>query len=257
MAMFLKLEASEPGRAPRSSRRPASRTSWTGTRSPSCPCFWVPFKSRCRSRCSRSSSCRRSLAFIVGYAMFKRRVGGVYFAIITQALAADPDDPDHRPAGLHRRDQRHHRPAGRCSAGTSAPTARKYILYFVNALPAARLHPARRAACCEQARHACWSRCATTRTACASPATTSRNFKTFIFCLGRGAVAAIGGAMFTLQVGFMSPSLRRHRAVDRDGDLLRRRRAACRWSARCTATLLVNCGKTYLLRERSRSSGSS
>jgi urea transport system permease protein len=27
------------------------------------------------------------LAFIVGFAMFKRRVGGVYFAIITQAVA--------------------------------------------------------------------------------------------------------------------------------------------------------------------------
>jgi urea transport system permease protein len=27
------------------------------------------------------------LAFIVGLAMFKRRVGGVYFAIITQAIA--------------------------------------------------------------------------------------------------------------------------------------------------------------------------
>jgi urea transport system permease protein len=31
------------------------------------------------------------------------------------------------------------------------------------------------------------------------------NFKIFVFCLA-GALAAIGGAMFTLQVGFMSPS---------------------------------------------------
>lgn len=29
----------------------------------------------------------RLLAFVIGYAMFKRRVGGVYFAIITQAVA--------------------------------------------------------------------------------------------------------------------------------------------------------------------------
>ena len=36
MAMFLKLEASTP-RPRRSSRRPAFRTSWTGTRSPNCP----------------------------------------------------------------------------------------------------------------------------------------------------------------------------------------------------------------------------
>ncbi|MEM9913266.1 MAG: urea ABC transporter permease subunit UrtC, partial [Pseudomonadota bacterium] len=32
------------------------------------------------------------------------------------------------------------------------------------------------------------------------------NFKIFIFCLG-AAFAGIGGAMFTLQVGFMSPTL--------------------------------------------------
>ena len=31
------------------------------------------------------------------------------------------------------------------------------------------------------------------------------NFKVFIFCLA-SAIAAVGGAMFTLQVGFMSPS---------------------------------------------------
>ena len=31
------------------------------------------------------------------------------------------------------------------------------------------------------------------------------NFKTFVFCLA-AAFAAVGGAMFTLQVGFMSPS---------------------------------------------------
>jgi urea transport system permease protein len=31
------------------------------------------------------------------------------------------------------------------------------------------------------------------------------NFKTFVFCFA-AALAAVGGAMFTLQVGFMSPS---------------------------------------------------
>jgi urea transport system permease protein len=46
MAMFLKLEASDPS-PPRSSRRPAFRTSWTGTRSPSCP------PCGCRSRACR------------------------------------------------------------------------------------------------------------------------------------------------------------------------------------------------------------
>ena len=32
------------------------------------------------------------------------------------------------------------------------------------------------------------------------------NFKIFIFCIA-GVFSSIGGAMFTLQVGFMSPSL--------------------------------------------------
>ena len=32
------------------------------------------------------------------------------------------------------------------------------------------------------------------------------SFKIFIFCLG-AAFAGVGGAMFTLQVGFMSPTL--------------------------------------------------
>jgi urea transport system permease protein len=46
MAMFLKLEASDPS-PPRSSPRPASRTSWTGTRSPSCPRCGCPSRA-CR-----------------------------------------------------------------------------------------------------------------------------------------------------------------------------------------------------------------
>jgi urea transport system permease protein len=83
MAMFLKLEASEP-ETPRSSRPPAFPTSWTGTRSPRCRSFW-----------SRSTASLHRLlaiilvpgifALIIGAAMFKRRVGGTYFAIITQA----------------------------------------------------------------------------------------------------------------------------------------------------------------------------
>ena len=60
MAMFLKLEASTP-EAPRSSPRRASRTSWTGTRSPRCrgsgsrSTAWPSRWSRCRwcRRCWR------------------------------------------------------------------------------------------------------------------------------------------------------------------------------------------------------------
>ena len=51
------------------------------------PFFWEPFHSLAFTLVA-VSPCRLLLAFMVGAAMFKRRVGGVYFAIITQAVAA-------------------------------------------------------------------------------------------------------------------------------------------------------------------------
>ncbi len=85
MAMFLELEASDP-ESTRSSPRPVFQTSWTGTSSQSCPCGGSP-SSTCPSRSIAVVAIPTLLAFIIGYAMFKRRVGGVYFAIITQAVA--------------------------------------------------------------------------------------------------------------------------------------------------------------------------
>ena len=41
--------------------------------------FWVPFRNICPLRCSPWSLVPTIVAFIVGAAMFKRRVGGVYF----------------------------------------------------------------------------------------------------------------------------------------------------------------------------------
>src|ERR1700726_1277218 len=51
------------------------------------PFFWVPFKSL-PFTLIMVIAVPSLAAFILGAAMFKRRVGGVYFAIITQALAA-------------------------------------------------------------------------------------------------------------------------------------------------------------------------
>src|SRR5205807_4534214 len=51
------------------------------------PFFWVPFKSLSFSLIA-VVVVPTIAAFILGAAMFKRRVGGVYFAIITQAMAA-------------------------------------------------------------------------------------------------------------------------------------------------------------------------
>ncbi len=87
MAMFLKLEASSVAITPRSSRRPASPTSWTGTRSPQLPFFWQPFHSLPLTLAADRRWCRRCSPSSSALAMFKRRVGGVYFAIITQAIA--------------------------------------------------------------------------------------------------------------------------------------------------------------------------
>ena len=73
--------------------------------------------------------------------MFKRRVGGVYFAIITQAVAAIADDPDRRPAGLYGRHQRHHRPAHAPRLGHPAGRRQGDPL-LRQRRPAHRLHPA-------------------------------------------------------------------------------------------------------------------
>src|SRR5271156_5767073 len=51
------------------------------------PFFWVPFKSLPFTLIA-IVAVPMLMAFILSVAMFKRRVGGVYFAIITQALAA-------------------------------------------------------------------------------------------------------------------------------------------------------------------------
>src|SRR6195952_2035364 len=50
------------------------------------PAWWVPFR-HLPFALLAVIAVPTLVAFIVGLAMFKRRVGGVYFAIITQALA--------------------------------------------------------------------------------------------------------------------------------------------------------------------------
>ena len=180
---------------------------------------------------------------IIGTAMFKRRVGGVYFAIITQAVALILTILIIGQQGY----------TGGVNGMTDLKTLlgwdiragqREVILYLSDVCAAVRLHrglpvgsrPAKLGRCC-------W-RCATRKTGFASPATTSRTSRSSPSAWPRSS-PAIGGAMFTLQVGFMSPSLRGHRAVDRDGDLRGGGRAACRLVGAVYGTLLVNFGKTF------------
>ena len=85
MAMFLKLEASDAvSTAIQSTPGIPDFMDWNQLTA--LPTFWVPFKSL-PFALAAVVAVPTLLAFIVSFAMFKRRVGGVYFAIITQAVA--------------------------------------------------------------------------------------------------------------------------------------------------------------------------
>src|SRR5262249_2343976 len=142
-------------------------------------------------------------AFIVGLAMFKRRVGGVYFAIITQALAAVLTILIVGRQGY----------TGGINGITELRTLwgwdirtdlAKYILYFVCcALLLGNMWLARFVQMSKLGRILVATRDKEDRVRFSGYDVA--NFKIFVFCLA-SAMAAVGGAMFALQVGFMSPS---------------------------------------------------
>lgn len=85
MAMFLKLEASSPqNTAIQSTPGIPDFMDWNQVTH--LPSLWVPFKSL-PFALAAVVLVPALLAFILSVPMFKRRVGGVYFAVITQALA--------------------------------------------------------------------------------------------------------------------------------------------------------------------------
>src|SRR5688572_4620665 len=86
MAMFLKLEASDAASTSIQST-PGIPDFMDWNQLTTLPWFWRPFHSLPLTLllvCAVPAL----LAFIIGTAMFRRRVGGVYFAIITQAIAS-------------------------------------------------------------------------------------------------------------------------------------------------------------------------
>lgn len=85
MAMFLKLEASDPITTKIQST-PGIPDFMDWNQLTALPAFWYPFKSFPLTLLA-IGLIPTLFAFIVGWAMFQRRVGGVYFAIITQAIA--------------------------------------------------------------------------------------------------------------------------------------------------------------------------
>jgi urea transport system permease protein len=144
------------------------------------------------------------LAFIVGTAMFKRRVGDVYFSIVTQAIAAILTILIIGRQGW--------------TGGVNGITDLKTMLGWDIRTDNARL--ILYYACCTLliasilfGRYVLTSKLGRLLMAMRDKEERVRfsgydvaNFKVFTFVAAAG-ISAIGGALFTLQVGFMSPSL--------------------------------------------------
>lgn len=201
MAMFLKLEASDP-ESTKIQSTPGIPDFMDWNQITSLPAFWVPFKSLPLALLA-VVLVPMALAWLISFAMFKRRVGGVYFAIITQAVALICTVLIIGQQGY----------TGGVNGMTDLKTllgwdtrtdSAKYILYFVCvALLIGSIVLCR------------WiqtSKLGTLLLAMRDKEDRVRfsgydvsNFKVFTFCLAAG-LSGIGGAMFALQVGFMSPS---------------------------------------------------
>lgn len=201
MAMFLKLEASSPENTAIQST-PGIPDFMDWNQITELPFWWQPFNSLTFSLIA-VIVVPIVFAYIIGVAMFRRRVGGVYFAIITQAIAAILTILIIGRQGY----------TGGVNGITDLRTLlgwdirtdeAKTVLYFVNGILLF--------ACLFAAHFVRKSKLGRLLIAMRDQEDRVRfsgydvaNFKIFVFCLG-AAFAAIGGAMFTLQVGFMSPS---------------------------------------------------
>ncbi|MCY4180992.1 MAG: urea ABC transporter permease subunit UrtC [Litoreibacter sp.] len=202
MAMFLKLEASTPENTAIQST-PGIPDFMDWNQLTELPVWWQPFYSLPLALLA-VLAVPVVFAFIIGFAMFTRRVGGVYFAIITQAFAAILTILIIGQQGY----------TGGVNGITDLRTLlgwdirtdeAKTTLYFVNGvLLFAVLLIAQYVRKSKLGRLLIAMRDQEDRVRFSGY--NVANFKIFIFCLG-AAFAGIGGAMFTLQVGFMSPTL--------------------------------------------------
>ncbi|WP_144958661.1 urea ABC transporter permease subunit UrtC [Pseudomonas oryzihabitans] len=201
MAMFLKLEASDP-ESTRIQSTPGIPDFMDWNQITELPWLWQPFHSFGFTLLA-VIAVPVLLAFIIGLAMFKRRVGDVYFSIVTQAIAAILTILIIGQQGL----------TGGVNGITDLKTllgwdirsdSAKVVLYFVNA--------ALLFGCILLARFVLASKLGRLLVAMRDKEERVRfsgydvaSFKIFVFCLA-AAFSAVGGAMFALQVGFMSPS---------------------------------------------------
>ncbi|MDP2178720.1 urea ABC transporter permease subunit UrtC [Methylicorpusculum sp.] len=201
MAMFLKLEASDPV-STKIQSTPGIPDFMDWNQITAIPWWWQPFNSLTLSLIA-VVLVPTLFAFIISVAMFKRRVGGVYFAIITQALAAILTILIIGQQGY----------TGGVNGITDLRTLlgwdirsdnAKLILYFVNCILLF--------GCLLIAQFIRKNKLGRILVAMRDREERVRfsgydvaNFKIFVFCLA-AAISSVGGAMFTLQVGFMSPS---------------------------------------------------
>ncbi|GHU42355.1 branched-chain amino acid ABC transporter permease [Betaproteobacteria bacterium] len=201
MAMYLKLEASDPeSTAIQSTPGIPDFMDWNQLTE--LPTFWLPFNSLPLTLIA-VIVVPTLLAWMISFAMFKRRVGGVYFAIITQAVALILTVLIIGQQGY----------TGGVNGITDLKTlhgwdtrtdSAKLILYYLCVV----LLLASILLC----RWIQTSKLGTLLLAMRDKEERIRfsgydvsSFKIFTFCLA-AALSGIGGAMFTLQVGFMSPS---------------------------------------------------
>jgi urea transport system permease protein len=201
MAMFLKLEASDPvSTAIQSTPGIPDFMDWNQLKA--LPWFWEPFHSLPFTLLA-VLALPTLFAYLIGVTMFKRRVGGVYFAIITQAIALILTVLIVGQQGL----------TGGINGITDLKTllgwdirsnSARYILYYVNA--------ALLLVCIALGRWMLSTKFGLLLVALRDKEERVRfsgydvaNLKIFTFCVA-ALFSSIGGAMFTLQVGFMSPS---------------------------------------------------
>ncbi|MDR0226922.1 MAG: urea ABC transporter permease subunit UrtC [Burkholderiaceae bacterium] len=239
MAMFLKLEASDPI-STKIQSTPGIPDFMDWNQLTELPSFWIPFKSLPFSLAA-VIAVPTLLAWVVSYAMFKRRVGGVYFAIITQAVALILTVLIIGQQGY----------TGGVNGMTDLKTlwgwdtrtdSAKYILYYVcvalliGAIVLCRWIQTGKVGTLLLAMRDKEDRVRFSGYDVA-------NFKVFVFCLA-AALSGIGGALFTLQVGFMSPSFV---GIVPSIEMVIYAAVGGRMSlvGAVYGTLLVNAGKTY------------
>ncbi|PWW10903.1 urea ABC transporter permease subunit UrtC [Mangrovibacter plantisponsor] len=200
MAMFLKLEASTVADT-KMQTTPGIPDFMDWNQLTALPSFWQPFHSFPFTVLA-ILLVPTLFAWVLGTAMFKRRVGGVYFAIITQAISAILTILIIGQQGY----------TGGINGITDLRTllgwdirtdSAHYILYYANACLLMLVVLA--------GYFVVNSKLGRLMVAIRDREDRVRfsgydvaNIKTVVFCIS-ALFSAIGGAMFTLQVGFMSP----------------------------------------------------